>query len=109
MDCSAYRRRRKGIRARNSRSFPLIGVLAGVAIGALLVVRAARQCRRPSDRAGRNVLRRMNVSHATVTQASALKSEAILRYRKVVATIRHFRHGECPTIHPPPVTALKRA
>jgi hypothetical protein len=51
----------------------------------------------------------MNVSHATVTQASALKSEAILRYRKVVATIRHFRHGECPTIHPPPVTALKRA
>jgi hypothetical protein len=32
------------------------------------MVRAARQCRRPSDRAGRTVLQRMNVSHAAVTQ-----------------------------------------
>jgi ubiquinone/menaquinone biosynthesis C-methylase UbiE len=46
----------------------LIGVLASVAAGALLMVRAARQCRRPSDRAGRAVLRRMNVSHAAVTE-----------------------------------------
>ena len=47
---------------------PLIGVLAGAAAGGLLMVRAARQCRRPSDRAGRAVLERMNVSHAAVTQ-----------------------------------------
>jgi len=46
----------------------LIGVLAGAAAGQLLMVRAARQCRRPSDRAGRTVLQRMNVSHAAVTQ-----------------------------------------
>jgi ubiquinone/menaquinone biosynthesis C-methylase UbiE len=47
---------------------PLVGVLAGAAAGGLLMVRAARQCRRPSDRAGRTVLQRMNVSHARVTQ-----------------------------------------
>ena len=47
---------------------PLIGVLAGVAAGGLLMARAARQCRRPSDRAGRTVLQRMNVSHVAVTQ-----------------------------------------
>jgi ubiquinone/menaquinone biosynthesis C-methylase UbiE len=46
----------------------LIGVLAGTAAGGLLMARAARQCRRPSDRAGRSVLQRMNVSHAAVTQ-----------------------------------------
>ena len=32
------------------------------------MARAARQCRRPSDRAGRQVLLRMNASHAAVTQ-----------------------------------------
>ena len=32
------------------------------------MVRAGRQCRRPSDRAGRTVLQRMNVSHVAVTQ-----------------------------------------
>jgi ubiquinone/menaquinone biosynthesis C-methylase UbiE len=32
------------------------------------MIRAARQCRRPSDRAGRSVLQRMNVSHAAVTE-----------------------------------------
>src|SRR5215467_14622722 len=47
---------------------PLIGVLAGAAACGLLMVRAARQCRRPSDRAGRAVLQRMNVRHAAVTQ-----------------------------------------
>ena len=47
---------------------PLVGILAGAAAGGLLMVRAARQCRRPSDRAGRTVLQRMNVSHAAVTQ-----------------------------------------
>jgi len=46
----------------------LIGVLAGAAAGQLVMVRAARQCRRPSDRAGRTVLQRMNISHAAVTQ-----------------------------------------
>ena len=47
---------------------PLIGVIAGAAAGGLLMMRAARQCRRPSDRAGRAVLQRMNISHAAVTQ-----------------------------------------
>ena len=46
----------------------LIATLAGGAVGGLLSVRAAHQCRRPSDRAGRQVLLRMNASHATVTQ-----------------------------------------
>jgi ubiquinone/menaquinone biosynthesis C-methylase UbiE len=39
-----------------------------VAASALLMFRAARQCRKPSDRAGRSVLQRMNASHAAVTQ-----------------------------------------
>src|SRR5262249_15233128 len=47
---------------------PFIGLLAGVAGSGLLMARAARQCRRPSDRAGRSVLQRMNASHAAVTQ-----------------------------------------
>src|SRR5215475_1472056 len=47
---------------------PLIGVLAGAAAAGLLMVRAGRQCRRPSDREGRAVLQRMNLSHAAVTQ-----------------------------------------
>jgi SAM-dependent methyltransferase len=46
---------------------PLIGAVGGAAIGALLMARSARQLRRPSDRAGRAVLARMNVSHAGVT------------------------------------------
>lgn len=45
----------------------LISVLASAAVGGLLMARAARQCRRPSDRAGRQVLLRMNASHAAVT------------------------------------------
>lgn len=46
----------------------LIGALAGGAVGSLLTFRAARQCRRPADRAGRQVLLRMNRSHAALTQ-----------------------------------------
>lgn len=46
----------------------LIAALAGAAVGSLLTVRAAHQCRRPADRAGRQVLLRMNASHAAVTQ-----------------------------------------
>src|SRR5437762_13641389 len=46
---------------------PLLGALGGAALGALLMARSARQCRRPTDRAGRLVLERMNVSHAGVT------------------------------------------
>jgi ubiquinone/menaquinone biosynthesis C-methylase UbiE len=42
-------------------------VLAGAAAGGLLMIRASRQCRKPSDRAGRVVLQRMNLSHAAVT------------------------------------------
>src|SRR5262245_2388855 len=45
-----------------------MGVIGGAAIGGLLMVRASRQCRKPTDRAGRAVLARMNVSHAAVTQ-----------------------------------------
>jgi SAM-dependent methyltransferase len=45
----------------------LIAALASGAVSGLLMVRAARQCRRPSDRAGRQVLLRMNASHAAVT------------------------------------------
>jgi len=47
---------------------PLIGAFAGAAIGGALMVRASRQCRKPTDRAGRVVLQRMNESHAAVTQ-----------------------------------------
>ena len=46
----------------------LIAVLAGGAAGSLLTVRAAHQCRKPSHRAGRQVLLRMNAGHAAVTQ-----------------------------------------
>lgn len=45
----------------------LIAALA-CAAGSLLTVRAAHQCRKPSDRAGRQVLLRMNASHAAVTR-----------------------------------------
>src|SRR5438477_5843418 len=46
---------------------PVIGALAGAAVGAVVMARSARQCRKPSDRAGRAVLQRMNVSHAELT------------------------------------------
>jgi SAM-dependent methyltransferase len=46
---------------------PLIGAVGGAAIGALIMARSTRQLRKPSDRAGRAVLARMNVSHAGVT------------------------------------------
>src|SRR5690348_5373901 len=47
---------------------PLVGAVAGVAVGGFLMVRSSAQCRKPTDRAGRAVLARMNVSHAAVTQ-----------------------------------------
>lgn len=47
---------------------PLVGAVAGAAVGGLLMVRASRQCRKPADRAGRAVLARMNASHAGVTE-----------------------------------------
>lgn len=43
------------------------GTLGGAAIGGLLMSRAAQQCRKPSDQAGRAVLQRMNESHSRVT------------------------------------------
>ena len=47
----------------------LIAALAAGVIGGLLTLRVtAHQCRKPSDRAGRQVLLRMNASHALVTQ-----------------------------------------
>ena len=46
----------------------LIGALAGGVAGGLLTARSANQCRKPSDRAGRQVCLRMNASHAAVTQ-----------------------------------------
>ena len=46
----------------------LISVLASGAVSGLLMARAARQCRRPLGRAGRQVLLRMNASHAAVTK-----------------------------------------
>jgi SAM-dependent methyltransferase len=46
---------------------PVIGALAGAVVGAVVMARSARQCRKPSHRAGRAVLQRMNVSHAELT------------------------------------------
>jgi SAM-dependent methyltransferase len=46
----------------------LFGTLAGGAVGSIFTFRAARQCRKPSDHAGRQVCLRMNASHAAVTQ-----------------------------------------
>ena len=47
---------------------PIIGALSGAAIGVLFMGRrSTRQLRKPSNRAGRAVLARMNVSHAGVT------------------------------------------
>ena len=45
----------------------MLGALAGAAVGAVVMARSARQLRRPTDRAGRAVLERMNASHAGVT------------------------------------------
>jgi SAM-dependent methyltransferase len=45
----------------------LTGAIAGLLMAGLLMARAAAQCRRPSNRAGRAVLDRMNRSHAEVT------------------------------------------
>jgi SAM-dependent methyltransferase len=45
-----------------------VGAVAGAAVGGLLMIRASAQCRKPTDRGGRAVLARMNVSHAAVTQ-----------------------------------------
>ena len=45
----------------------VVGTFGGATIGALLMARSARQLRKPSDRAGRTVLQRMNASHAGVT------------------------------------------
>lgn len=45
----------------------VIGAVGGAAIGGLLMARSSRQLRKPTDRAGRAVLERMNVSHAEVT------------------------------------------
>lgn len=46
----------------------LAGAIGGAAIGGLLMARSSRQLRKPSDRTGRAVLARMNLSHASVTQ-----------------------------------------
>lgn len=45
----------------------VFATLAGGLAGTLLAARAARQCRKPSHRAGRAVLHRMNLSHADLT------------------------------------------
>ena len=45
----------------------LVGAIGGAAVGTLLMARSSRQLRKPSDRAGRAVLARMNVSHGPVT------------------------------------------
>jgi SAM-dependent methyltransferase len=45
----------------------IFATLGGGIAGTMLAMRAARQCRKPSDRAGRAVLHRMNVSHADLT------------------------------------------
>ena len=41
--------------------------VGGAALGGMLMKRAARQCRKPSDQTGRAVLQRMNASHSRVT------------------------------------------
>ena len=46
----------------------LAGAIGGAAIGGLLMARSRRQLRKPSDRTGRAVLARMNVSHGPVTE-----------------------------------------
>jgi SAM-dependent methyltransferase len=45
----------------------IVAALGGGIAGFLVTARAARQCRKPSDRAGRAVLHRMNLSHAELT------------------------------------------
>jgi SAM-dependent methyltransferase len=46
----------------------IVATLLGAAIGTLFVMPSTRQCRKPSDRAGRAVLHRMNRSHAELTK-----------------------------------------
>lgn len=45
----------------------VFAALGGGIAGFLLTARGARQCRKPSNRAGRAVLHRMNISHAELT------------------------------------------
>lgn len=45
----------------------IVGILGGGIAGFLVTARGVRQCRKPSDRAGRAVLHRMNLSHAELT------------------------------------------
>ena len=45
----------------------VFATVGGGLAGTLLAMRAARQCRKPSNRTGRAVLHRMNVSHAELT------------------------------------------
>ena len=47
---------------------PVLGAVIGAAFGALVMMRSSRQLRKPSERAGRAVLQRMNVSHGPVTE-----------------------------------------
>jgi ubiquinone/menaquinone biosynthesis C-methylase UbiE len=47
---------------------PLLGALIGAGLGGVLMRRSSRQLRKPTDRTGRAVLERMNVSHGPVTQ-----------------------------------------
>jgi len=47
---------------------PLLGAFIGASVGGLAMMRGSRQLRKPSDRAGRAVLERMNVSHGPVTE-----------------------------------------
>ena len=46
----------------------IVGALIGATVGGLAMMRGSRQLRKPSDRAGRAVLDRMNVSHGPVTE-----------------------------------------
>src|ERR1700759_5622545 len=45
----------------------ILATLGGGLAGAFVAMRGARQCRKPSSRAGRAVLHRMNLSHAELT------------------------------------------
>jgi ubiquinone/menaquinone biosynthesis C-methylase UbiE len=45
----------------------VVGTVIGAIVGSLATARSSSQLRKPSDRAGRAVLDRMNVSHAGVT------------------------------------------
>jgi SAM-dependent methyltransferase len=47
---------------------PVLGSLIGAAAAGLAMMRSSRHLRKPADRPGRTVLRRMNVSHGPVTE-----------------------------------------